>query len=62
MKKLLLSITMVLAVGFINAQIYSASDSVEFSAWTLYDNDGDGSNWFNFDWTGVTNTAINALG
>ncbi|MDB0062943.1 T9SS type A sorting domain-containing protein [Crocinitomicaceae bacterium] len=62
MKKLLLSITMVFAVGFINAQIYSASDSVEFSAWTLYDNDGDGVNWNNVDWTGTANPAIDALG
>jgi hypothetical protein len=62
MKKLLLSITMVLAVGSINAQIYSASDSVEFSAWTLYDNDGDSINWFHTDWTGAPNLPINALG
>jgi len=62
MKKLLLSITMVLAVGSINAQIYSASDSVEFSAWTLYDNDGDSINWFHSDFTGVPNLPISALG
>ncbi len=62
MKKLLLSITAVLAVGFINAQIYSATDSVGFSAWTLYDNDGDGENWFHLDWTGSTITEFDALG
>lgn len=45
MKKLLLSITAVLAVGFTNAQIYSAADSAAFSMWNTYDNDGDGFNW-----------------
>lgn len=64
MKKFLLSITAVLAVGFINAQIYSASDSVEFSAWTPYDNDGDAVNWFNLDIaaTSVTDAAMIAQG
>lgn len=45
MKKILLSITAVLAVGFINAQIYTAGDSTAFAAWTAYDSDGDTHNW-----------------
>lgn len=54
MKKLLLSITAVLALGYANAQIYSASDSVDFSTWLVYDNDGDGNNWFNLDIAGTS--------
>lgn len=45
MKKLLLSMTALFAVGFINAQIYSANDSTAFAAWSVYDNDGDTFNW-----------------
>jgi hypothetical protein len=61
MKKLLLSITAILAVGFINAQIYSANDTTAFSAWNTYDADGDGYNWFNFDLTGF-GSGIDAQG
>ena len=55
MKKLLLSITAVLAVTFTNAQgIYIASDSAALSAWTPYDADGDGNDWTVQNLTGGT--------
>jgi len=61
MKKILLSITALLAVGFINAQIYSANDSTAFAAWTVYDADGDGNNWMALDMTGAGST-LDAIG
>lgn len=45
MKKLLLS-SAVIAVGFTSfGQIFSASDSTDFAAFTKFDADGDGYNW-----------------
>lgn len=46
MKKLLLSITAILAVTLTNAQnIYIASDSAALSMWVPYDIDADANNW-----------------
>ena len=59
MKKLLLTMTALFAVGFINAQIYSSLDSTAFAAWTTYDNDGDASNWRA---SVITNPSITAPG
>ncbi len=46
--------TAVLAFGFVNAQIYSANDATGFSAWTVYDNDGDGNDWGVLDMSTTT--------
>lgn len=62
MKKLLLSITAMFAFGFINAQIYSATDSTHFAAWTTYDADGDTQNWQIFDFTGTANPFFTGTG
>jgi hypothetical protein len=61
MKKLLLSISLICAAGFVNAQIYSASDSLDFAAWTTYDNDGDTYSWRPSNLTGA-GTAFDAQG
>jgi len=47
MKKILLSIAVVLAAATTNAQVtsYSASDSTDFAAWAIVDADQDGFNW-----------------
>ncbi len=45
MRKTLLSIGVVLASFALNAQIFSASDSLEFLNFTKVDADGDGNNW-----------------
>lgn len=52
MKKLLLSITAVLTLGMANAQIYSAADTTDFQAWSTFDADNDGNDWFTIDLTG----------
>ncbi len=45
MKKILLSIATVLAVGYADAQFFIATDSSDFAMWQKYDADGDTYNW-----------------
>lgn len=45
MKKLLLSVAVLMTAGALNAQLYSASDTTDFQAWTFVDTDGDGFDW-----------------
>lgn len=52
MKKILLSMAAIAAFTAAEAQVYSATDSVDFDAWTFYDLDGDGFTWGAMDWTG----------
>ncbi len=61
MKKLLLSITAVCAVGIINAQIYTATDSSDYAAWSTFDADADGNDWIASDLTG-TGSSLAAIG
>ena len=62
MKKILLSIAVLATAGALNAQIYSCTDSVDFAAWTSYDNDGDGFGWSAIDFTGSTSALQNSVG
>jgi hypothetical protein len=59
MKKLLLSAAVLMTAASLNAQIYSASDTTDFQAWTFVDTDGDGFNW---DPAYVNNPQITAPG
>jgi hypothetical protein len=59
MKKILLSIAVVLAAATTNAQVtsYSASDSTDFAAWAIVDADQDG-----FNWSGISLASFAAQG
>lgn len=61
MKKILLSITAVLTLGAVNAQVYTANDTVAFQAWTSVDLDADGNEWIVADLTGA-GTSLDAQG
>lgn len=59
MKRILLSIGVVLAASTLNAQILTADDAVEFGTWTALDLDNDTYSWEIVDLTGA-GTAIDA--
>lgn len=44
--------TAVLALSFVNTQVYSATTAADYANWTKYDADGDGQNWVDIDFTG----------
>ncbi len=61
MKKFLLSIATVLAVGYADAQMFNATDSAHFALWQVYDADGDANNWKPYNLTGL-GTALDGQG
>ena len=52
MKKILLSVILIAFCGFTEAQVYTATDSVDFAAWTMVDVDADGNDWEAREWAG----------
>lgn len=61
MKKLLLSVSAVVAFSTVNAQIFTCNDAAGFNAFSALDVDGDGENWGIYDLTGV-GTPLDAQG
>lgn len=52
MKKILLSVAAIAIFGSVNAQVYTATDSVDFAGWNFVDLDADGHNWSAMEWAG----------